>query len=105
MHTGFELMALELQKSGKTGWYYRVLQPGIVSVGDQIKLVERAHADWPLAKLIAARFDKNLEEEVAAELAGLDVMAEGWRKYFAKKAKTGFVEDQSSRLVGAGGAT
>ncbi|WP_051213230.1 MOSC domain-containing protein [Maritalea myrionectae] len=100
MHTSFKMMALELQNSGRTGWYYRVLRPGVVEMGDDIRLVERLHANWPLADVIAARFDKNLSTETAAELAAIEAMAAGWRKYFTKKAGGAFVEDQTSRLVG-----
>lgn len=103
MHTGVKLMVLELQKSGRTGWYYRVLNPGVVEMGNEIRLVERHHANWPLAKVIAARFDKNLSPEIAAELADMEAMAAGWRKYFAKKSGGNFVEDQTSRLVGPTG--
>ncbi|WP_281275889.1 3-alpha domain-containing protein [Maritalea mobilis] len=72
-------------------------------MGDELRLVERLHEDWPLAKVIAARFDKNLSAETAAQLAAIEAMAEGWRKYFAKKAGGNFVEDQTSRLVGPTG--
>jgi MOSC domain-containing protein YiiM len=103
MHTDFKMMALELQKSGRTGWYYRVLTPGTVAMGDELRLVDRLHEDWPLTKVIAARFDKNLPAETASQLAAIEAMAEGWRKYFAKKAGGNFVEDQTSRLVGPTG--
>lgn len=100
MHTRVKQMAHELQESGKTGWYYRVLQQGEVQLGDQLKLVERPIEQWPLDRLISARFDKTLPRLIAKELSGYPELAKNWRQHFYKRANTDFVEDQSPRLVG-----
>ena len=41
-------MSLRVQESGRTGWYYRVLEEGVVAAGDILQLVERRHPDWSL---------------------------------------------------------
>ncbi|WP_259997267.1 MOSC domain-containing protein [Leisingera sp. M523] len=33
------------QKTGRTGWYYRVLEEGDAAAGDRITLVERRNPD------------------------------------------------------------
>lgn len=100
LHTREPSMAKLLQASGKTGWYYRVLQQGEVKVDDQLKLVERPVEQWPLDKLIAARFDKNIPRDHAKELAKIPELAKNWRQYFHKRAFTDFSENQTPRLVG-----
>jgi len=100
MHTRVDEMAIQVQKTGKTGWYYRVLQQGEVAKGDKLRLVERFHETWPMDRLITARFDKNITPEVALEAAAITELAQGWRTYFTKRAKSNFSEDQSPRLVG-----
>ena len=100
-HTGLEQMAVQFQKTGRTGWYYRVLETGTAALGDQIELVDRMHADWSLQRLIAARFDPRLETEIAAELAELPSLSQNWREAFGKKTKRGFVENTDRRLKGA----
>jgi len=100
MHTRVPEMAALLQKSGKTGWYYRVLQQGEVKTGDQLHLVDRPVPNWPLDRLIDARFDKDLPQELAAELAQIPELAKNWRAYFAKRAASDFIENQAPRLVG-----
>ncbi|MEO0913788.1 MAG: MOSC domain-containing protein, partial [Pseudomonadota bacterium] len=35
---GVSDMALRVQRSGRTGWYYRVLEPGVVEPGDILRL-------------------------------------------------------------------
>lgn len=100
-HTGIGEMAACLQKSGRTGWYYRVIEPGEVAAGDPVVLAGRRHPDWPLARVIAARFDPDLDPAVAAAIAGLPELSESWRKAFQKKTRAGFVEDTAARLSGA----
>ena len=41
-HTAEERMAYLFQKTGRTGWYYRVLEPGSFAAGDVLMLEERA---------------------------------------------------------------
>ncbi len=101
MHTRVDEMALHLQNTGKTGWYYRVLQQGEVKAGDQLKLIDRLHENWPMDELIAARFDKKLDPQVAKELAQIEELANNWRQSFFKRANGDAFEDQTPRLVGA----
>ena len=99
-HTDRADMASQLQKSGRTGWYYRILAEGAVAVGDRIVLLERPHPDWTLARVIAARFDPSLAAGTARTLARLDALAPRWRAAFGNKAKGGHVENTDARLKG-----
>lgn len=99
-HLGEPRMAARFQETGRTGWYHRVLRPGRVAIGDVMRLVERRHADWPLARLIAARFAPRLDPVEAAEAAALAVLAPGWRQAFARKTDPDWQEDTTRRLQG-----
>ncbi len=99
-HMEDETMANRFQKTGLTGWYYRVLEPGHVATGDTLKLMERPCPAWPLSRAIAARFDPRLPIDVAAELAALPQLAANWREAFAKKSQRGFSENTDARLRG-----
>ncbi|KAL8392274.1 hypothetical protein RB595_002463 [Gaeumannomyces hyphopodioides] len=35
----------------RTGWYYRVLRPGSVRAGDEVRLVERRHPAWTIERV------------------------------------------------------
>lgn len=100
MHTRVDEMAMHVQNSGRTGWYYRVLQQGEVQMGDSLTLVDRPYENWPLDRLIAARFDKLIERAVALELSQINELATNWRQYFYKRANGAMMEDQAPRLVG-----
>ncbi len=100
MHTDNPLQAAHFQKTGRTGWYFRVLQEGSFQAGDELTVVERPCPDWNLREVIHARFNPRLDPAVAKALSELEELAEPWRVSFAKKADPAFQEDTSKRLNG-----
>lgn len=40
-------------RTGRCGWYYRVLEPGEVTLGDGLELVERRFAQWTVERVFA----------------------------------------------------
>ncbi len=99
-HTGQEKMPYLFQKTGRTGWYYRVLEVGSVAVGDKVSLVERPQPNWTVRKVTQARLTKRITPEDAAQLACMPELANGWRIAFAKMAAGQMKEDTSRRLAG-----
>lgn len=99
-HTGIPEMAAKFQRTARTGWYYRVLETGIVAAGDDMSLLERSHPQWSLKRLIKARFDPNLAVGDALELSQLSALSAHWRQAFGKKSQSGYVENTDSRLLG-----
>lgn len=100
LHTGQEKMPYLFQKTGRTGWYYRVLDEGAAAVGDNIALVERLQPDWTVRKVTQARLTKRILPEDAAQLADTPELAAGWRHAFAKMAAGQISEDTTRRLSG-----
>ncbi|MVO18699.1 MOSC domain-containing protein [Parasedimentitalea huanghaiensis] len=97
-HTGQKTMAYQFQKTGRTGWYYRVLEPGTIQVGDIINLTSRPCPDWSVAKVTRARLTKRIAAEEAAYLSRLPELASGWRDAFRKLAIGQLDEDTRKRL-------
>lgn len=93
-------MARRVQQSGRTGWYYRVLQPGTVAPGDRLDLIDRLAPDWTLRRLWQAMYVDRLNRDELRGIAALDVLAEGWRKYAQRRLDSGRVEDWRPRLEG-----
>ncbi|OCW59548.1 MOSC domain-containing protein [Hoeflea olei] len=93
-------MARRVQKTGRTGWYYRVLEQGIVTAGDRLELVDRIAPDWTLYRLWHALYVDRLNLNELKGIAALDVLAEGWRKYAVRRLESGRVEDWRNRLDG-----
>lgn len=93
-------MARRVQQTGRTGWYYRVLQPGTVAPGDRLERIDRLAPDWTLRRLWHALYVDPLNRPELEGIAALDVLAEGWRKYAVRRLESGRVEDWSARLDG-----
>lgn len=99
-HTNNKKMAYLFQKTGRTGWYYRILEPGAAGVGDTISLIERTQPDWTVKRVTAARLTKKVAQKDAETLATLPELAAGWRKAFARIAGGENDEDTGKRLLG-----
>lgn len=93
-------MARRVQQTGRTGWYYRVLEPGTVTPGDRLDLIDRLAPDWTLRRLWHALYVDRMNIVELEGIAELDVLAEGWRKYAVRRLESRRVEDWSTRLDG-----
>lgn len=97
---GLPDMARRVQETGRTGWYYRVLQPGPVSPDDDLQLIDRLAPDWTLRRLWRAMYVDRLNRAELEAIAALDVLAEGWRRHAQRRLDSGRVEDWRPRLEG-----
>lgn len=93
-------MALRVQESGRTGWYYRVLEEGAVAAGAILELVERPHAEWSLKRLSTVLFNKRVDADVLRECLELP-LPPNWRRTLSRRLENGAVEDWSPRLEGS----
>lgn len=79
----------QVVKTRRTGWYYRVLEPGHVRAGDTLDLVERPYPEWPLASLFALLIGGEAKARPAdlRALRAVPVLAETWKVRRAKLAE------------------
>ena len=68
-------------RAGKTGWYFRVRQPGVVAAGQDIRLVDRPYPSWTIAEVNRVAYAKKTDDIRVArrELASCPALAESWR--------------------------
>lgn len=95
---GLPDMARRVQDSGRTGWYYRVLETGEVSPGCELRLIDRPHPQWSLARLLHHLYIDPLDDGALAAIAALELLAPGWRQLAARRLASGSIEDWSRRL-------
>jgi len=95
---GLEDMARRVQASGRTGWYYRVLEPGAIEAGAALRLIDRPHPQWPMARLLHHLYVAPMDPAALEAMAALDVLASSWRKLATERLATGCIEDWSRRL-------
>jgi len=94
-------MARAVQQSLRTGWYYRVLEPGECRAGDRLLLKARPYPAWSLRRLLQALYVDQLDYAVLAEIAVLPVLADNWRQLAQRRLERQKVEDMERRLVGS----
>ena len=73
-------IAKALTRTGRSGWYFRVLLRGRLAAGDAITLEERPNPGWPLARFLRLIAAKAVDPADLAELAVLPGLASNWRR-------------------------
>jgi len=91
-------MSRLLQQSGKTGWYYRVLQSGWIAAGDALALQARPHPQWPLSRILDVLYCRPVEPDLLHELLAIGSFPPSWRGMFEKRLSSGRLEDWTKRL-------
>ena len=99
---GVRDMARRVQTTGRTGWYYRVLEPGPVAPGDALTLIDRPHADWPLTRLLRVLYVDTLDHAALEAMVAMTVLAPSWRTLAGNRLARGAVEDWNRRLNDGG---
>lgn len=88
------------QQSGMTGWYYQVLEPGQLQVGQALVLEQRPFPRWPLTRVMDVLYRRTLERDALVELAELPLVP-NWRTLVERRLQANAVEDWNKRLYGA----
>jgi MOSC domain-containing protein YiiM len=70
-----------MKRTGRTGWYLRVLEPGEVTVGSPIEVIDPDPARLSIMDAHLAMADRHLENpDRVKALAGHDRLAAEWRE-------------------------
>jgi len=72
---GHKNMVAAIVKSGKSGWYFRVLEEGSATAGDALERVANGHQDWPVLRVFSALFGRGGSQEDFAALASLEKLS------------------------------
>ncbi len=91
-------LAVDVQRTGRTGWYLRVLQEGNVTAGDSLRLVQRPHPDLTVAAVNTGRWHDPGDLDLARALVVCEALADGWRAHFRKRLDGRTEPDHSHRL-------
>lgn len=80
-----ELPAVVIE-TGRTGWYFRVLQPGIVQAGQEITRIARPYPDWSIARANEVFYRGKHDADASEALAAVPALAESWREHLHSRA-------------------
>ena len=82
---GVKGMTAKIVKTGRSGWYFRVLEIGDCEAGDALERVEIGHQGWTVARTFAALIAGKASREDLVKLAELDRLNPGLRERAIKK--------------------
>ena len=92
-------MARRVQHTGRTGWYYRVLEGGTLRAGDTLEWLERPWPQWPLARVLDVLYRNMLDHAALTDMLALP-LTPSWRKLVEGRLARGEVESWAKRIDG-----
>jgi MOSC domain-containing protein YiiM len=95
-------LALQVQEIGYTGWYFRVLQEGVVQPGDSLRLVERSYPRLTLAEANRIMHHDKEDWEAIAALLACPLLSTSWQKSLRFRLNTRASADVKDRVYGRG---
>jgi len=81
-------MVRRVVECGRTGWYFRVLAPGVVAAGQRLELQERPHPEWPLARANHVMHHAR-DPEQEARLLQCPALSASWRRTLGRRLGRG----------------
>jgi MOSC domain-containing protein YiiM len=83
LHFNDNRLPKAMVRSGRSGWYYRVLEPGALGAGDEVQLVDRPQPGFRFSRLVSII---NRGQATVEEIAALATMTEvaSWLRKLAQ---------------------
>lgn len=100
---GIKDLALRVQQTGRTGWYFRVLREGEVEAGHPFVLADRPHPEWTVSAANDVMHHRKADVEAARALASCAALSESWRASLLRRASCGKAESTAARIEGPEG--
>lgn len=94
--------AVQVQDTGRTGWYFRVLTEGFVEAGNPLVLIQRPNPQWTVALANTIMHHRTSDIEAARSLMECGSLAVRWKDTLAKRVTTGTASSNTTRLYGPG---
>ncbi|RIK96655.1 MAG: MOSC domain-containing protein [Proteobacteria bacterium] len=91
-------MARRVQDTGRTGWYFRVIEPGSVAAGEDAKLIARPNPTWSLARTSHLLYHDRMNRTDLAEFAQLPGLPDSWRRVALNRLASGKTESWCCRV-------
>jgi MOSC domain-containing protein YiiM len=75
------------KRTNRTGWYYRIIEPGWVTAGDGVVLVKRPNPSWSVTRFSQILGAEDPTRKELAELTTLKGLASDWQWAAGKALK------------------
>lgn len=91
-------LSAQVERTGRTGFYFRVLRHGTVAAGDAITLVERTCAEWTIERCNEVMHHEKDDLAAARALAGCPLLSGSWKDSLWARASRAATASSASRL-------
>lgn len=81
---GDVLMPGAMRRNGRSGWYYRILIPGVISPGDRVEVLERPNPDFAFTRLAELITHHNATRAEWQQMKGMRGLALDWQRRAAE---------------------
>lgn len=85
---GNEHLSNRMIRTFQSGWYYRVLEPGMLAAGDSVTLHARPNPDFPFTRLVEIVYRKQGARADLIRMTQMEGLAFQWRAWAEEKLKT-----------------
>ncbi|PLS03099.1 MOSC domain-containing protein [Neobacillus cucumis] len=93
-------LALLIQSTGRTGWYFRVLKEGLVEEGQALTLLERPYPQWTIQKCNEIIHGQKQDFGEMKELAACELLAPSMKESLLQRAMKQEKPDIQNRVLG-----
>jgi MOSC domain-containing protein YiiM len=78
------LMPKAMIRNGRAGWYYRILDPGVITQGDRVAVLERPNPSFPFTRLVELITHHDATIAEWQQMAGMPGLALDWQRRAAE---------------------
>ena len=75
-----KFMPKAMIRTGRAGWYYRVLEPGVIQSGDPVLLEDRPNPDFPFTRLVELISNGKATHAELERLQNMKGLSSNWQR-------------------------
>jgi MOSC domain-containing protein YiiM len=101
-HWKLPKLAVRVQQTRRTGWYFRVLNEGLLESGQVMKVIDRTCPRWTIAAANDVMFAKPRNSENDQKLAACPLLSSSWRETLRTRARSSdhIINENEQRRLG-----
>jgi MOSC domain-containing protein YiiM len=73
-------------RNGRSGWYFRVVEPGLIGKQMPVTLLDRPNPEWSIARANEILYRHQTDLALARQLAAVPRLAESWSEELRERA-------------------
>lgn len=94
---GIKNFAPKTHQQAKTGWYYRVKEEGLIQAGMELRVIQRDHPRWSIARLHHYVHRDKIDLDVTQELMNITVIGNECRSVFNQRWEKHLKKEQAKK--------